>query len=177
MAKELPLSENEIEIVNAGFSVTAKFFHWGFVFLFAYGVFKQIENINELEDIALLKFEITFALLFIFLLIIRFIYMKRTQKSSLPPNTSKAQKALAKFVHYAMYVGMISIAFSGLIIGCVYWIGLKGDFFINFLISWHEASVSTVYWLIGLHLVGAIFHRFKKDGVWESMVPILQNKK
>ena len=171
------MSENRIGLNRAGFSITAKFFHWGFVVLFAYGIFKQIENINQLEDIALLKFEITFAVLFIFFLVLRFFYMARTQTSSLPPNTPKAQKTLAKLVHYSMYVSMVSIALSGLIIGCFYWAGLKGGFLINFLISWHEASVSTVYWLIGLHLVGAIFHRFKNDGVWESMVPILQSKK
>ena len=170
------MKDNEIKIENSEFTSTAKFFHWSFVVLFAYGVFKQIENINQLEDIALLKFEITFAVLFIFFLIIRFFYMTRTQTSSLPPNTPKAQKTLAKLVHYGMYGGMVSIALSGLIIGCFYWVGLKVGFFINFLISWHEASVSTVYWLIGLHLVGAIFHRFKNDGVWDSMVPILKNK-
>ena len=160
-----------------GYSWGAKVLHWSFVILFSYGIFKQINDINQLEDLTLLKFEITFAVFFISFLIFRFFYMKRTQTSSLPPNTPKAQKTLAKLVHYGMYVGMISIALSGLIIGCFYWVGLKGGFFINFLISWHETSVSTVYWLIGLHLVGAIFHRFKNDGVWESMVPILQNRK
>ena len=171
------LTKRQTEGTKTSYTFTAKFFHWGFVVLFAYGVFKQIENINQLEDLALLKFEITFAVLFIFFLIIRFFYMTRTQTSSLPPNTPKAQKNLAKLVHYGMYLGMVSIALSGLIIGCFYWVGLKGGFFINFLIIWHEASVSTVYWLIGLHLVGAIFHRFKNDGVWESMVPILRSKK
>ena len=144
--------------------------------MFVYGILKQIENVNELEDLKLLKFEMIFAVLFIFFLIIRFRYMKRTQKSSLPPNTPKAQKILAKLVHYGMYVGMVSIAFSGLTIGCFFWVGFKGGFLIDFLIGWHEVSVSTVYWLIGLHLVGAIFHRYKNDGVWESMVPILHSK-
>ena len=159
------------------FSRTAKLFHWSFVVLFAYGIFKQIDNINQLEDLALLRFEITFAVFFIVFLIIRFFYMKRTQTSSLPHNTPKIQKSLATFVHYSMYVGMVSIAFSGLIVGCFYWVGLKDGFLINFLIVWHEVSVSTVYWLIGLHLIGAIFHRFKNDGVWESMVPILHGKR
>ena len=159
------------------FSRTAKLFHWSFVVLFAYGIFKQIDNINQLEDLALLRFEITFAVFFIVFLIIRFFYMKRTQTSSLPHNTPKIQKSLATFVHYSMYVGMVSIAFSGLIVGCFYWVGLKDGFLINFLIVWHEVSVSTVYWLIGLHLIGAIFHRFKNDGGWESMVPILHGKR
>ena len=85
-------TKRQTEGTKTSYTFTAKFFHWGFVVLFAYGVFKQIENINQLEDLALLKFEITFAVLFIFFLIIRFFYMTRTQTSSLPPNTPKAQK-------------------------------------------------------------------------------------
>ena len=164
----------EVEITKPSYTLTAKIFHWSFVILFAYGIFKQVENINQLEDLALLKFEITFALLFILFLVARFMYMTRTQKSSLPPSTPGAQKALAKAVHYGMYIGMISIAFSGLVIGCLYWFSVKSGVIIETLIGWHELSVSIVYWLVGLHLIGAIYHRLKNDGVWQSMVPTLK---
>ena len=171
------MKKTDAEIAKTKYSLTARIFHWSFVILFAYGIFKQIENINQLEDLALLKFEITFALLFILFLVARFVYMRRTQKSSLPPDTPKAQKILAKAVHYGMYIGMISIAFSGLVIGSLYWLGLKSGIIIEALIGWHEVSVSIVYWLVGLHLIGAIYHRFKNDGVWESMTPTLKRKK
>ena len=159
------------------FSLTAKIFHWGFILIFCYGVFKQIDNINQLEDLALLKFEIIFALLFMLFLIIRFIYMKRTQKSSLPPNTTKFQKAAVKLVHCGLYVTMFLIAISGLMIGLLYWVGLKNGLLIETIIFLHESSVSIVYWLIGLHLIGAVYHWFKNDGVWESMVPILNRNR
>ena len=171
------MKKTEAEIAKTSYSITAKIFHWSFIILFAYGIFKQIENINQLEDLALLKFEITFALLFILFLVVRFVYMTRTQKSSLPPDTPRAQKALAKAVHYGMYIGMISIAFSGLVIGSLYWLGLKSGIIIETIIGWHEVSVSIVYWLVGLHLIGAIYHRFKNDGVWQSMVPTLKRGK
>ena len=171
------MKRKESEIIKTNYTLTAKIFHWSFVILFAYGIFKQIENINQLEDLALLKFEITFALLLILFLIARFVYMTRTQKSSLPPDTPGLQKSLAKAVHYGMYIGMISIAFSGLVIGCLYWFGLKSEVIIETLIGWHELSVSIVYWLIGLHLIGAIYHRFKNDGVWQSMTPTLKRGK
>ena len=160
-----------------GFSITAKLFHWGFILIFAYGIIKQIDNIEQLEDLALLKFEIVFALLFILFLVVRFFYMTRTQKSSLPLNTPKIQKIAAKSVHYGMYIGMISIALSGLVIGFLYWLGLKSGMIIDIIIGWHETSVSVVYWLIGIHLIGAIYHRLKDDGVWNSMVPILKSNK
>ena len=168
--------ENEQKSIQ-GFSLTAKLFHWGFILIFSYGILKQIDNINQLEDLALLKFEIIFALLFILFLIIRFIYMKRTQKSSLPPETTKFQKAAAKLVHYGMYVTMIFIALSGLVIGFLYWLGWKSGLLIETIIFWHESSVSIVYWLIGLHLLGAVYHWIKNDGVWESMVPILNRNR
>ena len=167
----------EIEIAKPSYTLTAKIFHWSFVILFAYGISKQIDNINQLEDLALLKFEIAFALLFILFLVARFFYMTRTQNSSLPPDTPGAQKALAKAVHYGMYIGMISVAFSGLVIGSLYWLGLKSGILIETLIVWHEVSVSIMYWLVGLHLIGAIYHRFKNDGVWQSMVPTLKRGK
>ena len=168
------MKKTDAEKAKTSYTLTARIFHWSFVILFAYGIFKQIENVNQLEDLALLKFEITFAILFILFLVARFIYMTRTQKSSLPPNTPKAQKVLAKAVHYCMYIGMISIAFSGLVIGSLYWLGLKGGIIIETLIGWHEVSVSIVYWLVGLHLIGAIYHWFKNDGVWQSMIPRLK---
>ena len=171
------MRNTEVEMAKQSYTLTAKIFHWSFVIIFAYGISKQIDNINQLEDLALLKFEIAFALLFILFLVARFVYMKRTQKSSLPPDTPMVQKALAKAVHYGMYIGMISIALSGLVIGCLYWLGLKSGIIIETIIGWHEVSVSIVYWLVGLHLIGAIYHRFKNDGVWESMTPTLNREK
>ena len=171
------MRNTEVEMAKQSYTLTAKIFHWSFVIIFAYGISKQITNIEQLEDLALLKFEITFALLFILFLVVRFFYMKRTQKSSLPHSTPLVQKALAKAVHYGMYIGMISIALSGLVIGCLYWLGLKSGIIIETIIGWHEVSVSTVYWLVGLHLIGAIYHRFKNDGVWEAMTPSLKREK
>ena len=162
---------------NSGFSFIARIFHWGFIVLFAYGVVKQIDDIKELEDLVLLKFEISFALLFILFLLTRLVYMTRTQKTSLPPNTPKVQKYIAKVVHYGMYIGMISIAFSGLVIGSLYWLGFKSGIAMKTIIGWHEFSVSIIYWLVGLHLAGAVYHWFRNDGVWESMVPTFKRSK
>ena len=50
----------------AKFSSLAKLMHWGFVFLFIYGLLKQIDSLNQLEDASLLKFEVVFASVFLF---------------------------------------------------------------------------------------------------------------
>ena len=168
--------ENAKKNANKSYGSIAKLLHWGFVVLFVYGISKQLDEINELEDIALLKFEVVFASAFLILLIIRFIYMKVTQNSSLPEKTPEIQKLAAKIVHYAMYISLAAIAGTGLIIGFLYWMGFKSGFLINSVVELHSLSVSAIYWFIAIHILAAIYHRLLKDGVWTSMVPFWTEK-
>ena len=161
---------------KSNFSSIAKFMHWGFVLLFIYGLLKQIDELNQLENKALLQFEVIFATVFVLLLLIRFIYMKTTQKSSLPDSTPKSQLLAARVVHYGMYACLALIPLTGLLIGLLFWLGFEDGFLINTVVEIHEFSVSVIYWLIGLHILAAIFHRLKNDGVWSSMVPFLKEK-
>ena len=154
----------------------AKFFHWGFVFFFGYEIIKQVDNIEKLEDSSLLKFEILFASIFLFFLILRFFYMKKTQTTSLLAETPKSQKFAAKLVHYSMYLCLASICISGLMIGLFFWLGFKNGLVIEFIILIHENSISIIYWLIAIHIIAALYHRFRSDGVWNSMVPIWLEK-
>ncbi len=57
-------------------TLLAKTIHWTFSVLYAYGIFKQVENLDELEDAALLNFEIFFAVVFLAIVMLRFFYMK-----------------------------------------------------------------------------------------------------
>ena len=162
--------------VHSEFSSFAKLMHWGFVLLFVYGLLKQIDSLNQLEDSSLLKFEVVFASVFLFLLFIRFIYMKTTQQSSLPESTPKPQIMAAKAVHTGMYMCLALIPLTGLLIGLLFWLGLKEGLLINIVVGAHELSVSIIYWLIGIHIVAATYHRLKNDGVWSSMVPFWKEK-
>ena len=154
---------------NTNYSKTAKLFHWGFVFLFFYGVAKQVESIDQLENI--------FALIFFILLLIRFIYMKRTQKTALPKDTPKIQKLIAKILHNGMYILLSGTVLSGLLIGLLFWLGIKSGNLIQLIIIIHELITNLLYFLIGIHIAAATYHRFKKDGVWNAMVPFLKEKK
>ena len=156
------------------FSYTARLMHWGFVLLFIYALLKQIDELNQLEDVALLRFEVIFAGVFVLLLLIRFVYMKTTQKSSLPDSAPKSQVLAAKVVHAGMYICLALIPLTGLLIGLLFWLGLKDGFLIDLAIGFHELLVSVIYWLIGLHILAAVYHRLKRDGVWSSMVPFLK---
>ena len=78
------------------YSYLAKFFHWGFVFLFGYGIIKQVDNIEQLEDISLLKFEILFAsIFFVFFNFTLFLYKKNTNNFFASRN-SKITKVCCK---------------------------------------------------------------------------------
>ena len=162
---------------NSNYSKLAKIFHWGFVILFIYGVSKQVEDINQLEDISLFRFEIIFSLIFLILLIIRFIYMKTTQTSSLPVRTPKAQKTAAKIVHNGMYALLAGTVLSGLLIGFLYWGNKNGSMLITITIFVHEIIINILYLFIGVHIIAATYHRLKKDGVWSSMTPLFKEKK
>ena len=154
------------------YSILGKLFHRGFVAVFAYGIYKQVDNISQLADSALLRFEVIFAALFLILLGARFFYMTRTQSSALHVNTHALQKLGAKVVHYGMYVSVGLIAASRLIIGALYTLfGPEGEL-ISVAVFIHETSVTASYWLIGLHIAAALYHRFLRDDVWSAMVPI-----
>ena len=161
---------------NSNYSRIAKLFHWGFIIIFVYGISKQVDNIDQLEDIYFFRFEIIFALIFLFLLIIRFIYMKRTQKTSIPDETPKIQKLAAKIIHNGMYILLFGTVLSGLLIGFLYWLGNKDGLLIIIIISFHEFVINLLYLFIGIHIFAATYHRLKKDGVWTSMVPFFREK-
>ena len=158
------------------YSLLARALHWFFVIFFAVGIYKQVDDINQLEDIMFFRTEIIFASVLLLLLAFRFLYMTKTQKTALPDNTPKIQRFAAKIVHFSMYVSLAGIALSGLAIGYLFSIGLKDGFFVDLIVAIHEFLVSTIYWLISVHVIAAIFHRFKRDGVWNSMVPFWREK-
>ena len=157
-------------------TVLAKSFHWGVALLYAYGIIKQIDDVAQLNELGLLKFEVVFALLLLIILGARFLYM-RTQPSALPPSSSPMHVRGAKIVHYGMYIAIASIALSGLLIGCLVYLGFDhSGFAMAIAIQLHDMSVSASYWLIGLHILAAFYHRVMKTGVWDSMVPIFKEQ-
>ena len=155
-------------------SLLAKSLHWVFVVMFGYGVFKQIQSKEQLNDAGLLKTEVLFALIFLAFIVFRFIYMKKKYKTSLPSETPALHRLAAKFIHISMYVSLSGIAISGLGIGFLFWVGYQNSYLIEFTIRSHEAFFSAAIWLIFLHVLAAIYHRVRHDFVWSSMVPFLK---
>lgn len=152
-------------------SLTAKFLHWGFIAVFIYGLTKQLDDVEQLEDFALLQFEMMFATIFLVLLIVRYLFMRLTTPTALPSNASKRMKIMSRVAHLGMYISLSMIAVTGLMIGGLFWSGIKNGLIMDSVLALHEVSVIASYYLIGIHIAAAIYHRLNNDGIWSAMVP------
>ena len=153
----------------------AKAIHWSFIVLYAYGIFKQVDDISQLEDIGLLIFEVIFASLFLLIVLLRYIYMRNSgTMSGSTVTVHPIHKLIAKSVHASMYVVLILLPLSGLAIAFLFNQGIKDGQLQSIALGMHEFAATASYVLIAVHVSAAIYSRIKGEGVWSSMVPILK---
>ena len=153
----------------------AKLIHWTFIPLYAYGIFKQVDDITQLEDSALLVFESIFAAVFLLIVILRFTYMRRFNTFQGATHTPhRIHTFVAKSVHRGMYAALILLPLSGLIIAVLYSQDIKSGPLQDGALILHESSATLSYIMIATHVSAAIYSRIKGEGVWSSMVPILK---
>ena len=171
-----------LELVPAQHTPLAKFIHWTFIPLYVYGIFKQVNDISELEDSKLLIFEVIFATVFLLIVILRFTYMRRfkTFQGAEEP-VHIVHYYFARIVHRAMYACLILLPLTGLIIAGLYNQGYtvnatpdEEQTILDLVLDLHGAAADLSYVLIALHISAAIYSRIKGEGVWSSMVPILK---
>ena len=150
----------------------AKFIHWTFTFLYAYGIFKQVDDLSDLEDVSLLNFEILFATLFLIIVLIRYFYMKDTPTLlGAHEDIPKGHLFIAKTVHRLVYFSLIMLPTTGLLIAGLFNLGMGG---IEVAIVLHEFSAFLSYSVIALHIGASVYSRFKGEGMWNAMVPVWQ---
>jgi len=159
------------------YSLLAKCLHWAFIGVFAYAVINQVDEVEELESSTLLMKEVLFAIIFLSLLLFRFIYMRSVRAAMPQLDMPKSLILLARVVHLGMYASLALIAITGLIIGGLYYFGVKDGLVLEAILLSHEIFFWTSVNLMGLHIAGAIYHRLHGDGVWSAMVPILKEKR
>ena len=153
----------------------AKLIHWTFIPLYAYGIFKQVDDIEVLEDQALLIFETIFAAIFLLIVVLRFTYMRRFKTFQGATHTPhRIHRFIAKSVHRGMYAALILLPLSGLIIAALYSQDIKSGPLQDGALEIHEFSATLSYVMIATHVSAAIYSRIKGEGVWSSMVPILK---
>ena len=164
---------------------TAKIFHWSFIVLYVYGIFKQVNELEELEDRGLLIFEIIFASLFLIIVISRYSYMRRfkTFLGAKEP-VHVVHYYFARSVHKAMYACFILLPLTGLMIAGLYTQGYtvnatpdEEQTIMDIVLDLHGFIADLSYMLIIVHIAAAIYSRLKGEGVWSSMVPILKENK
>ena len=158
------------------YSLMAKFMHWAFIGVFVFGVINQVDEVEELESFALLMTEVFFAIVFLSLLLFRFVYMRSARAAMPQLDMPKSLILLARVVHLGMYASLALIAITGLIIGGLYYFGVKDGIVLEAILLSHEIFFWTSVNLMGLHIAGAIYHRLQGDGVWSAMVPILKEE-
>lgn len=161
--------------INRSHTFLGKTFHWFFIILYAYGIFKQIDDISQLEDKGLLVFEVAFASVFLLIVILRYSYMRRfgTFIGAHEP-VPMTHKFLARSIHVSMYACLVLLPLSGLVIAGLFSLGIVEGQMQNIALLVHEFSADFSYLLIVLHVMAALWSRIKGDGVWASMVPVFK---
>ena len=156
----------------------AKTIHWSFILLYVYGIIKQVNDISDLEDSKLLVFEVVFAAVFLAIVIGRYFYMRKveTMHASTVP-VHRVHKIIAKTVHTSMYIVLALLPLSGLAIAFLFNQGIKDGPMQLVALSVHEFAATASYVLIAVHVSAAIYSRIKGEGVWSSMVPVLNDEK
>ena len=136
-------------------------------------MFKQLDDLSQLEDAGLLYFEVVFSILFLFIVILRYLYMKKYETFlGASKAVPMAHQYLGKAVHISMYLCLALLPLSGLLIAGLYSLGLKDGILQGIAVGIHEFSASLSYLLIIIHVVGAVYSRMKGEGIWTSMVPV-----
>ena len=163
----------------------AKTIHWSFIVLYVYGIFKQVNALEDLEDSGLLISEIIFATAFIVIVILRYSYMTRfkTFLGAREP-VHIVHYYFARSVHKAMYACFILLPLTGLMIAGLYNQGYtinatpdEEQTVMDVVLDLHGLVAEISYLLIILHIGAAIYSRIKGEGVWSSMVPMLKEDK
>ena len=171
--------------VQKSHTLLARLLHWSFILLYVYGIFKQVNELDELEDTNLLLFEIIFATIFLVIVILRYSYMSRfkTLLGAREP-VHIVHYYFARTVHKAMYACFILLPLTGLMIAGLYSQGYtvnatpdEEQTIMDVVLDLHGAVADLSYMLIFLHIGAAIYSRIKGEGVWSSMVPILKEDK
>jgi len=143
--------------------------NWTFIGVFAYAVINQVDEVEELENFTRLMKEVLFAIIFLSLLLFRFIYMRFARAAMPQLDMPKSLILLARTVHLGMYASLALIAITGLIIGGLYYFGVKDGlvlegirlsheiFFLDkrkpdgFTYCWSDLSPFTGRWCLECH--------------------------
>lgn len=149
--------------------------HWVSAALLGYGYLKGLDDVSQLADPALLRYEVIFALLLGGLFLIRLLWTKVVVGSSrLPKSAPRWEHTASRLVHHGLYASVFVIVLSGLGIALGVSTPLLGGLFTTLMIGLHEAAIAILPIMLLTHIAGALWHKLiRRDGVMESMTGTL----
>lgn len=156
---------------DASHGPITKILHWGSAVLLGYGYLKDLDDVQQLADAALLRSEIAFAAGVGVLFALRFAWTHAVAGATrLPPQAPRWEHRASRLVHLGLYAAVFGIVLTGLGIGLGYSIPLLGGLFLTAMLGLHEVALGLFPILLVLHVGGALWHRLiRRDGVLASM--------
>ena len=103
-----------------------------------YGVINQVDEVEELEDFTLLMNEVLFTVLFLSILLVRYLYMRAISGAMPPLDMPRRLILLARTVQQGMYLSLTLIGVTGLAIGGLYYSGVKAGALLEAVLLAHE---------------------------------------
>lgn len=148
-----------------------KAIHWIAAALIGYGYMKGLDDVSQLADPAVLRYEIILTSLIGLLFAARLFWTKRIAGATRLPTEAPAWEQVAsKLVHWGLYASVFGIVLSGLGIAWAYVTPLLSGLFLDAMIGLHELSLAALPLMLLTHIAGALWHKLvRRDGVMESM--------
>ena len=116
--------------------------------------------------------ETIFSIVFLIIVIFRYFYMKRFPTLiGAPESISEIHILFARSIHVGMYFSLVMRPISGLMIAFLFSNGFKEGLLQAIALGLHDFSASLSYWLIGIHILSAVYSRLKGEMIWHAMVP------
>ena len=116
--------------------------------------------------------ETIFSIVFLIIVIFRYFYMTRFPTLiGAPESISEIHILFARSIHVGMYFSLVMLPISGLMIAFLFSNGFKEGLLQAIALGLHDFSASLSYWLIGIHILSAVYSRLKGEMIWHAMVP------
>ena len=88
-----------------------------------------------------------------------------------PESISEIHILFARSIHVGMYFSLVMRPISGLMIAFLFSNGFNEGLLQAIALGLHDFSASLSFWLIGIHILSAVYSRLKGEMIWHSMVP------
>mgnify|MGYP001794918356 CR=1 FL=1 len=144
--------------------------HWASGALIGYGYLKGLESAEQLNDPAVLQFEVLYALAIAALFAVRSMWTRYLGGTTrLPEDAPRWEHWASRLVHTGLYASVFGVVLSGLGIAAAHsYAALSG--LMGMMEALHEGTLVVLPVLLVLHIVGALWHKLVRgDGVLESM--------